>query len=124
MNKSIRKCLWLLILVLLFCPGCIIMSDIAESFSCVPYGGMYTRSYWTEPFEKDGVQYLDRYEAQFPIGFWGNLNVKFWNAFGDYRKTSTFERYKKWHELPDKERGKVVGRYKKVGKEWVEIPLD
>ena len=126
MKNAIKKLFKMvpMIIILVSLGGCIVLSDIGESFSCVPYGGMYTTSYWTEPYEKDGVQYLDRYSARFPIGFWGDLNVKFWNAYGDYRNTKTFKRFLEWQKLPDKEKGKVVGRYKKVGNEWVEIPLE
>ena len=122
--KHKLKMLTLCIASLLILNGCMLLSDIGESFSCVPYDGMYTRSYWNEPFEKDGEEYLNCYESQFPIGFWGNLNVKFWNAYGDYHKTSTYKRFQEWCKLPDEQKRKLYARKKKLDGKWVDVPLD
>lgn len=101
--------------------GCIFISDIAESFSTVPYDGMYTTSYGANIVTNNGVEILCKTKSQFPIGFWGDINVKFWNAYGDYRKTSTYKRYQEWCKLPSSKREIIYWRGKKVNGKWEEI---
>ena len=38
------------------------------------------------------------------MGLLDDLNIKFWNAYGDYRNTGTWKRYQEWKELPDEQR--------------------
>ena len=104
--------------------GCIVLSNFSEGFSAVPYGGMYTTTYWFDTYEKDGVQYVDRYESVFPIGFFGDLNVMFWTAYGDYRNTSTYKRFLEWQKIPNKEKGRIINRSKKVDGNWVDVPIE
>ena len=100
--------------------GCILVSDIAEGFNPIPYDGMYTTSYGMIIATENGVDVLYKTKSQFPIGFWGNLNVKFWNAYGDYRKTSTYRRYQEWTKLPSSEKEIIYWRGKKVDGKWEE----
>ena len=100
MSKLTSK-LTFIIVSLLLLPGCIIMSDFADGFSAVPYDGMYTTGYSTTKDEDGNFHY---WKEQFPIGFWGDLNVKFWNAFGDYHNTMTWKRYQEWRALPEEKR--------------------
>ena len=109
MIKFIRKSA-IFTTIMLGLPGCIIMSDIAEGFSCVPYDGMYTTAYSSTKDEEGNFHY---WKEQFPIGFWGDLNVKFWNAFGDYHNTRTWKRYQEWRALPEEQR-----RVEIPEKEW------
>lgn len=102
-------------------PGCILISDIAEGFNTVPYDGMYTTSYGAHIVTNNGVEVLCKTRSQFPIGFLGNLNVKFWNAYGDYRTTSTYRRYREWSKLPSSEKEVIYWRGKKIDGKWVEI---
>ena len=118
--KSICKAAAISIALVAF-QGCILVSDIAEGFNTVPYDGMYTTSYGAHVVTTNGVEVLCKTRSQFPIGFWGNLNVKFWNAYGDYRKTSTYKRYREWTKLPASEREIIYWRGKKVDGKWVEI---
>lgn len=101
--------------------GCITMCNVAECFDPVPYSGMFTTSYWGENYEIDGVKYVDTMEARFPIGFFGACNVYFWRAFGDYRKTCTYTRYKEWDNLPGREKGKVIATFKMVDGRLIRI---
>ena len=120
--KRCAKTVLVCIILMIPC-GCIMLCDIGESFSAVPYGGMYTTSYWTERKEVDGVECVFKHESRFPIGFFGNLNVKFWNAYGDYRDTCTYRRYQEWMKLPRSER--TVKTYRLVdGNRWVEVEKD
>ncbi len=104
-----------------FFSGCILLNDIAEGFNAVPYDGMYTTSYGAHIVTNNGVEVLCKTKSQFPIGFWGNLNVKFWNAYGDYHKTSTYRRYQEWKELPSSQKEVIYWRGKKVDGKWEEI---
>jgi len=108
-------------IVLIAFQGCILVSDIAEGFNPVPYDGMYTTSYGAHIVTNNGVEVLCKTKSQFPIGFWGDINVKFWNAYGDYRKTSTYKRYQEWHKLPSSEREIIYWRGRKVDGKWVEV---
>ena len=107
MLKQTTK-LAIVILAVLSLPGCILMSDFAEGFSAVPYDGMYTTSYTSTKDDEGNFHY---WRSQFPIGFWGSLNVKFWNAYGDYHNTKTWKRFQKWKSLPEEQR-------------YVEIPYE
>ena len=107
--------------VLVAFQGCILVSDISESFNPIPYDGMYTTSYGAFIATENGVDVLYKTKCQFPIGFWGNLNVMFWNAYGDYRKTSTYKRYQEWRKLPSSEREVIYWRGRKVDGKWVEV---
>ncbi len=118
--KSIVKIITLYISLIAF-PGCILVSDFAEGFNPVPYDGMYTTSYGAFIATENGVDILYKTKSQFPIGFWGDINVKFWNAYGDYRKTSTYKRYQEWRKLPSSEREIIYWRGKKVNGKWEEI---
>ena len=82
-------------------PGCILMCDFAEGFNAVPYDGLYTTSYMSTKDEAGNFHY---WREQFPIGFWGDLNIKFWNAYGDYHKTKTWKRFQEWKALPKEQR--------------------
>lgn len=101
--------------------GCILVSDIAEGFNPVPYGGMYTTSYFVETMEENGEEVAVKYMERFPIGFFGDLNVKFWNAYGDYKNTCTWRRFQEWRKLPESERAVPCWKGRKVGGNWVEI---
>ena len=118
--KSICKAAAISIVLVAF-QGCILVSDFAEGFNPVPYDGMYTTSYGAFIATENGGDILYKTKSQFPIGFWGNLNVKFWNAYGDYRKTSTYRRYQAWTKLPPSEKEVIYWRGKKVNGKWVEI---
>lgn len=108
-------------IILVAFSGCILLNDIAEGFNAVPYDGMYTTSYGAHIVTNNGVEVLCKTKSQFPIGFWGNLNVKFWNAYGDYRRTSTYKRYQEWTKLPSFQKEVIYWRGKKVDGKWVEI---
>ena len=96
MTKLMHKAICTIVIMLCL-PGCILMSDVAEGFSTIPYDGMYTTSYYSTKDEDGTIHY---WREQFPIGFWGSCNVKFWNAFGDYHNTQTWKRYQEWRALP------------------------
>jgi len=89
------------IISVMLLPGCMLISDISESFNPVPYGGLYTVSYTST---KDADGNLHYWRSQFPMGLLDDLNIKFWNAYGDYRNTGTWKRYQEWKELPDEQR--------------------
>ena len=108
-------------IILVAFPGCILLNDIAEGFNAVPYDGMYTTSYGVHIVTNNGVEVLCKTKSRFPIGFWGDINVKFWNAYGDYRKTSTYKRYQEWTKLPPSEKEIIYWRGKKIDGKWVEI---
>ena len=108
-------------IILTLFSGCILISDIAEGFNPVPYDGMYTTSYGAHIVTNNGVEVLCKTKSQFPIGFWGDINVKFWRTYGNYRKTSTYKRYQEWRKLPSSEREIIYWRGKKVSGKWEEI---